>query len=962
MCALDQWSVGELRSLVSRAYPFADLGDRAFTATLDMLDGRYPSQEFSQLRPRIVWDRIAGSIRGRQGAQRLAVTSGGTIPDRGQYTVNLLTDGKRVGELDEEMVYELRPGETFVLGATTWKAVEITQSQVLVAPAPGEPGKITFWHGDAVGRPVEIGRAIGALTRDLLASDEGASLAHLTEKCRCDGPSAVALLAYLNDQRAATGEVPDDKTVVVERFRDQLGDWRVCVLTPYGTRVHTPWALAAQAKLQESLGLEVQSIASDDGFALRLVDADSVPQVDELLLEPEEVREAVTAQLHGSALFASRFRENAARALLLPRLRPGSRTPLWLQRQRSADLLRVASRYPDFPILAETYRECLGDVFDLDALSELMRRIRSRAVRVVDVETSTPSPFSSSLLFDYLAQYMYEGDTPLAERRAQALTLDRELLNELLGAEDLRELLNSEVIAQTELDVQGLDPDRWPRNADEAHDCLRRLGDLSETEAAARGIGAEFLAQLAVDHRATVLRVGGEQRWIASADAAMYRDALGVSLPMGLPEEFLRPMEGPLESLLSRWAQTHVPFVPSAPAHRWNLPADLISSELASMARRGDLVVGHFRPESAEPEFCSPEVLRILRRRSLAALRHEIEPVAPAILARFEPEWQGVGVEVRGIDRLAEIITQIQGYPLPVSVIERDVLASRMSGYSAQLLDQLVGSGEVVWIGRGPLGLADGKVALYLRKDVRKLARGTNDRDAAISDLRLPSSNRRLPTADSRLANSDLADLPTLLHRRLAQGACFFADLMGATGWTDGEAVLDALWDLVWAGVVTNDMFAPLRFAGPSRRRSRRGVGRLGPPRSHGRWSLVEHLLQPSVTDTERLHGQSEMLLQRYGVLTREHAAAEGISGGFVAIYPVLRSMEEAGRIRRGYFVEGLGGAQFALAGAVDRLRSRRGGESNVILLAATDPATAYGVTLPWPELRGRPRAPPEPM
>lgn len=938
MCAMDQWSVAELRKLVGRAYAFWELGDRSFTATLDMLDGRYPSEEFGELRPRIVWDRVNGTVRGRQGAQRLAVVSGGTIPDRGLYTVNIFDDGKRVGELDEEMVYELRPGETFVLGATTWKTVEITQSQVRVAPAPGEPGKITFWLGDAVGRPVEVGRAVGLLTRTLLEADEDDSNAILRDSCRCDENAAASLLAYLREQREVTGSAPDDRTIVVERFRDQLGDWRICVLTPFGARVHGPWSMAAQAALQETTGFEIQSIYSDDGFALRVVDAESSPPAAALFLQPDEVREAVAAQLHGSSLFASRFRENAARALLLPRTRRGARTPLWLQRQRSADLLKVAARYPDFPILAETYRECLTDVFDIPALVELMRGVGTREIRVVEVETTSPSPFSSSLVFDYVAQYMYEGDQPLAERRAQALTLDRELLNELLGSDDLRELLDGAVIAQTELDLQRLEEKRWPRDGDGAHEVLRRLGDLTDGEALARGVSDRWLRQLQAGNRVIKLRIGGEERWIASDDAALYRDGLGASLPTGLPDAFTRAVPDALSRLVNRWAQTHVPFERTAPAERWKLPMGTVETVLESLVAGGLVLAGQFSPLSREREYCSPDVLRILRRRSLAALRKEIEPVEPVALARFLPAWQGVGFQARGIDRLAEIIDQIQGVPIPVSVLERDVIASRMTGYTPQLLDQLVGAGEVAWIGRGALGSSDGRVSIYTRRDVRKLAT-------------IAEGARAVQPAP---ADEDPSVHETI-RRRLFRGPCFFGDLFDSAGGARSEDVLDALWDLVWAGEVTNDMFTPLRFAGFSPMTGRRGVGRLGPPRSLGRWSLVSDLVPTPAPATARLHRLAESLLQRYGVLTREEASGEGIPGGFAAIYPVLRTMEEGGRIRRGYFVEGLGGAQFALPGAVDRLRARGEDPAPIVLLAATDPANAYGVTLPWPSLKGRP-------
>ncbi len=481
MAALEEWRVEDLSQLLRRAYPYRGLGRRSLEAVLDMLSGRYPSEEFRELRPRLVWDRARGTVRARAGAQRLAVTNPGTIPDRGLYTVNLFEDGRpgrRVGELDEEMVFETRPGEAFVLGASTWKVVEITHSQVLVTPAPGEPGKIAFWHGDALSRPVELGRTLGRLTRELGSMPRLEAERRLRERAGFDERAARNLLAYLEDQAAATGAVPDDRTVVVERFRDEVGDWRVCILTPLGGKVHAPWALALQARLAERLGLEVQTMFTDDGLALRLLDSDRPLEVDELLPEPEEVEDLVRAQLPASALFAARFRENAARSLLLPRRRPGQRTPLWQQRQRSAGLLQVAASYPDFPILAETLRECLTDVFDLDALRQLLADVRARRVRVVAVDTEHASPFAASLLFDYVGQYIYEGDAPLAERRAQALTLDRELLAELLGTEELRELLDPEVVAEVELALQGLKPETFPRDADETHDLLARLGDL----------------------------------------------------------------------------------------------------------------------------------------------------------------------------------------------------------------------------------------------------------------------------------------------------------------------------------------------------------------------------------------------------------------------------------------------------------------------------------------------------
>ena len=931
MCAMDEWTVEDLGRVVRRAYPYSDLGPRAFESVLDMLSGRYPSDDFAELRPRIVWDRVAGRVRGRAGAQRLAVTNPGTIPDRGLYTVNLADDGRRVGELDEEMVYETRVGETFVLGASTWRIMEITPSQVLVAPAPGEVGKIAFWKADTPSRPVELGAALGKMVRELRAAEPLAAAKRLSERAGFDDRAIKNLLAYLEDQAAATGVVPDDRTVVVERFRDEVGDWRVCVHTPFGGRVHAPLALAMEARLQERLGVDVRAIWTDDGIALHLPEVESPPSLDELMLDPEEIEALVSAQLPGSALFAARFRDNAARSLLLPRRRPGLRTPLWQQRMRSAGLLQVAGQYPDFPILAETWREVMTDHFDMPALLGLLRSIRSREVRVVAVDTERASPFASSLLFAYVAEFMYEGDAPLAERRAQALTLDRELLAELLGSEDLRELLDPDAIAAVELELQGLLPERFPRDADEAHDLLVRLGDLTAGEAVARGISEEWLRALERERRAVPVRLAGESRWIAAEDAGRYREALGASLPIGLPDVFLVPGLDPLDSLLRRWARTHVPFVTADPAARWAVGSIAIEAALTRLAARGEVLAGEFRRAKEGREYCHPDVLRILRRRSLAALRHEVESVAPEAVARFLPAWHGVGAKATGIDRLLEVVFQLQGAALPASVIERDVIAARVSGYSPRLLDELISMGEVVWVGRGSLGTSDGKVALYLRGDAPRIVPEPAD-----------------PPED-KLHSSLRAHLKS-------RGASFFRDLYNACGGGDEEPILDALWDLVWSGEVTNDTFAPLRLLGPIARRSphRPRLPRLTQPRASGRWSLVADLVGAGAVPTERLHSAAGVLLQRYGVLTREAVVSEGWPGGFAALYPVLRAMEESGRIRRGYFVEGLGGSQFALPGAVDRLRALRDSGGGIIALAATDPANAHGSLLPWPRSDGR--------
>ena len=957
MSAMDTWGVEDLGRVVRSAYPFAGLGDRALESVLEMLSGAYPADEFAELRPRITWDRVAGTVRGRAGAQRLAVTSGGTIPDRGLFPVTLFEGaqpagpgagaggsagahargGRRVGELDEEMVYEMREGEVFMLGATSWRVVEITAQKVEVIPAPGEPGRVAFWHGDSVGRPVELGRLLGRTLRELATASDSTAEAGLQARHGFDERAARNLVAYVRDQQAATGAVPDDRTVVVERFRDQLGDWRLCVLTPLGARVHAPWAMAAAARLRDRLGVEVQRIHTDDGFALRLPDIDEPPDPSEVLLDPEEVVELVTAELGRSALFAARFRENAGRALLLPRRRPGERTPLWKQRQRSADLLSVAGRHPGFPILVETYRECLADVFDMPALQELLGDLRSRAVRLVVADTESASPFAGSLLFDYIAEFMYEGDQPLAERRAQALTLDRELLAELLGSAELRELLDPEAVALLELELQGLLGERFPRDADESHDLLRRLGDLSAGEAAARGVTPEWMAELERHRRAVRLRVAGEERWVAAEDAALYRDALGASLPVGLPEAHRAPTVDPLVALVRRYARVHVPFATGDPAQRLGVPSAAMEAALTRLAAQGEVLSGEFRPGRSGREWTHPEVLRTLRRRSLAALRREVEAVPVEALVRFLPAWHGVGLETRGTDRLVDVLGQLQGLALPASVLERDVLPARVAGYQPQQLDQLASLGEVVWVGRGAMGSGDGRVALYLRADAP-----------------------RLIPAPEQIVDGELH--AHVRHQLAARGAAFFHDLLRGAPARDPEELADALWDMVWAGEVTNDSLAPLRAVGPRRaggqRPGRRPLMRLAPPRAQGRWSLVADMLEPAVAPTERLHALASTLLQRHGVLVREAALGEGVLGGFASLYPVLRAMEETGRIRRGYFIEGLGGAQFALPGAVDRLRGLRephAATAGVVLLSAVDPANPHGVTVAWPERVGSP-------
>ncbi|MEI7032957.1 DEAD/DEAH box helicase [Streptomyces pratensis] len=994
MVALDSLQADDLLALVRRAAPFASLPESAFTAVLDMLAGRYPSDAFAELRPRVVWDRVAGTVTGRPGAQRLAVTSGGTIPDRGLFGVFLAgadpkKGGGRVGELDEEMVYESRVGDVFTLGTTSWRIEDITRDRVLVSPAPGVPGRLPFWKGDQLGRPLELGRALGAFLREIGGlSEEDARL-----RLRAAGLDAWAadnIVAYLDEQRRACGHVPDDRTILVERFRDELGDWRVVVHSPFGAQVHAPWALALSARLGERYGMDAQVMHADDGIVLRLPDADlmgldlfdfDAPSPDasggdagpggpaydsdqppvaaaDVVFDRGEVQQIVTDQVGGSALFAARFRECAARALLLPRRSPGKRTPLWQQRQRASQLLQVASEFGSFPIVLEAVRECLQDVFDVPGLTELMGDLEARRVRLVEVTTQEPSPFARSLLFGYVAQFLYEGDSPLAERRAAALSLDSHLLAELLGRAELRELLDPEVLTELERELQWLTEDRRIKDVEGVADLLRVLGPLTDAELAERGAEPAWAPQLASARRAIQVRIAGAARWAAIEDAGRLRDALGTALPVGVPEAFTEPVKDPLGDLLARFARTHGPFTAARAAERFGLGTAVTDGALQRLAASGRTVQGEFHPAGIGQEWCDATVLRRLRRRSLAALRQELEPVPPAALASFLPQWQHFGGNsLRGLDGLARAVEQLQGAPVPASALEKLVLPSRVTGYNPAMLDELTTTGEVLWAGAGALPGKDGWVSLYL---------------ADSAPLLVPAPH---PLELSSLHESVLTTLQGgygLFFRQIA-------DQVRATTHPDctDQQLADALWELAWSGRLTNDTLAPLRSllgsgktAGSTAHRSRRNVprgrygsltaagrpaSRTGPPTVSGRWSL----LPPGEPEaTHRAHALARTLLDRHGVVTRGAVQAEGVEGGFSATYRVLAAFEDNGRARRGYVVEGLGAAQFAMDGAVDRLRAastardRRdpGAPPQALVLAAADPANAYGAALPWPE------------
>ncbi|MDT0203353.1 ATP-dependent helicase [Nocardioides sp. AE5] len=939
--ALEPWDVDELFALARRTASFAHLPRSAYDATLDLLSGRYPSDEFAELRPRIVWDRVAGTITGRPGAQRLAVTSGGTIPDRGLFGVYLVGDAgrgsNRVGELDEEMVYESRVGDVFALGATSWRIEDITHDRVLVTPAPGVPGRLPFWKGDTLGRPAELGGAIGAWTRQVARQRRDTAIA-TARAAGLDDYAAGNLVDHLAEQVEACGVVPSDTTILVERFRDELGDWRLVVHSPWGTPVHAPWALAINARLRERYGTEASAVASDDGIVLRIPDTDAEPPTGEVVVfETAEIEEVVTREVGGSALFASRFRECAARALLLPRRDPGRRSPLWQQRQRSAQLLEVAAKYPSFPIILEAVREVLQDVYDLPGLVEVLAGIEQRRVRVVDVATQQPSPYARSLLFGYVAQFVYEGDSPIAERRAAALSLDQGLLAELLGRAELRELLDPDVLAEVEAELQRLVPTRHARDAEGVADLVRLLGPLTSDEIAERCQGdasAEWIAALVDARRVVPVRIGGVEHWAAIEDVARLRDGLGVPVPPGTPDAFTEPVEDPLGDLVARFARTHGPFTTAEVAARLGVGVAVVRQVLVRLSASGRVLDGEFRPGAPTgEEWCDAEVLRRLRRRSLARLRKEVEPVDPEVLGRFLPPWQGLGGSARGLDGLLGVIDQLAGCPVPASALEPLVLAARVADYEPSMLDELTASGEVVWAGHGSLPGTDGWVSLH---------------PAESAALTLPDPSAFAPDALHR----------SLLDALSSGGAWFFRQLSTMIGSTDDAALSNALWDLAWAGLVTNDTLAPLRTltaSGPTSHRTRRtGRARLpsrtGPPQTAGRWSMLPDL---DLDPTRRAHAAAEALLERHGVLTRGAVVAERTPGGFAAVYKVLSAFEESGHCRRGYFVAGLGAAQFGTAGAVDRLRTHVETVADkpvALALAATDPANPFGAALAWPE------------
>ncbi|OFL91656.1 ATP-dependent helicase [Corynebacterium sp. HMSC055D05] len=937
--AVEDLDVDEWYDTVRRAWPYRDLAREVFDSVIDLVIGVYPSTDFAELRPRAILEGTV--LKARPGAQRVAVTNAGTIPDRGMFGVFLLAGAedkapRRVGELDEEMVYESRVGDVFTLGASSWRIENITRDQVQVSPAPGHTGRLPFWTGDGLGRPYELGKAVGAFRREAKSAlDES-----LDERARAN------LLQYLDEQEEATGILPDEKTLVLERFTDELGDWRVVLHTPFGKGVNAAWALATGWRVAQETGMDAQAVAGDDGIVLRLPQGEREPDGAIFQFDADEIADIVTEQVGNSALFASRFRECAARALLLPRRNPGKRAPLWQQRQRAEQLLDVARNYPSFPIILETVRECLQDVYDLPALQEVMRDINTRRVRIAEVTTDQPSPFASSLLFNYTGAFMYEGDTPLAEKRAAALSLDPSLLAKLLGTVELRELLDADIIAEVDASLRRVGR---AETSEQFADTLRIVGPVPIDDLPTYTTVPLTSLEQSLGARMMLVRIGGREHVAQVLDAPLLRDGLGVPVPPGVPAQ-VQTIPDALAQLVGRWVRTRGPFVLRDLADAFGLAVGAAHAALMPLVDKDKVIEGRYRQGVEEQEYVAAEVLRIIRSRSLAAARAQTRPVSQSAYGRFLPSWSnvapvGVTPALRGADGVYSVIEQLAGVRLPASAWESHIFPSRVGDYSPVMLDELTANGEVAIVGAGKAGARDPWIMLLPADYAAQL----------------------MPQVEEPL----LSLTQTQVMEKVRRGGGFlFGDLLEPS--TTTEELREAMWDLVEAGFLAPDSFAPIRArlaggktAHRARRRPQRSRVRSGrtsfastvPPDMVGRWSLTP---TPDSDPTRRSVALGESLLDRYGVVTRGSVVAEDILGGFALAYKTLSGFEESGKAMRGYLVEGLGASQFSTPATIDRLRGHQDTDDvvgwpsgardpQVHVLAATDPANSYGAALPWP-------------
>ncbi|HYF94916.1 MAG TPA: DEAD/DEAH box helicase [Symbiobacteriaceae bacterium] len=908
MAAADDWQVDDLLAMLRRSYCYRDLTDRQLFSVLEMLSGRYPSEEFRELRPRIVWDRQENVIRGRDGAKHVAIRSGGTIPDRGYYGVYIRGTAVKLGELDEEMVYESRVGDTFQLGTASWKIETIEHDRVTVSEAFGTIPRAPFWKGDGLGRPFEMGQKLGAFIREVgdRLSDPGLP-AWLQRECHLDERAAWNLRQYLYDQVEATGALPHDRQISVEYFWDEIGDRRLVVHSPFGGRVNLAWSMVLKRRMRELLGLEAEMMQTDDGIFIRLPGADTPPPVEKMLrVDPATAEEMLLEEVGNTAVFGAYFRMNAGRALVLPRPQPGRRQPFWLQRLKAADLLQVARRYDSFPVVLETYREVLRDVLDMDGLRYVLTGLTTGEIGLQVMETDSPSPFAAAFLMNLVGAYMYEGETPKAERRSALLQMNRDLVKEVLGAESLRELLDPRAIAEVDRRLQRLAPDRQPRNADEVEDLLRWVGDLSLRELVGRGVQPEWLDEL--KGRVTLLPLGGEERWIAADDRGMYSDPAGHA-----------------GAIIRRFARNHGPFTPEEIMDRYGYDRETILRYLDVLRAEGILAAGEYTRGRTNREYCDTEILQQIHRQTLSLLRREVEPVDGPAFARFLLDWQGVGVKGAGAKSsgvphaLRRALSHLQGVPLPAEAWERDVVPARVPGYLPVWLDQMLAMGELHWA-----GLPGGKLAFYLPETVHAF------------------SPRLMAPPPAELS----AEQTAVLRALETSGADFLGGVARSSGLSP-TAALEVLWELAWLGLVTNDTFAPVRQvmrAGKAASRRGRPVSLQG---GTGRWSITSRLLRADSYGAPAA-AYAQVLLDRYGVVTREAVQSEDGPLTWSEVLAVLKQMELRGQVRQGYFIKDLSGAQFALPDAVEKLRAARENHAGAFrLVAACDPGNPYGSILP---------------
>ena len=992
--SVDDWRSDELFDLVRRAYPYHQLTRGAFDEVLAMLSGKYPSDIAAELEPRITWDRVSDRLIGTRAARMTAVISGGTIPDRGLYTVNL-PDRTRLGELDEEFVHESRMGDVFQLGSSTWRIAAIEHDRVVVTPAPGTPARMPFWHGEYMARSLMLSHRVGALRRQLASAP---SEEELRDQYGCDAATANSLIKYIAAQRAATGIVPDDRNIVIEQFRDETGAVRIVIHAAFGGRINAPWGMALAQRVREAIGnADLQVQTTDDGIMLRLPDLGISAPIQSLLgLTGLEAEQLVMEEVGSTSLFGARFRMNAARALLLPRGNPRRRMPLWLQRLKSLDLLQTVRQFPSFPILVETYREVLQEAFDMQGLKETLAEIGAGNIRIHSVQTDIPSPFAASLQFGFVMDWLYGDDTPRAEQRAALLSLDRAMLDEVMGGEGSDDI-TLEAIEQTLAERRGTAPGRRARTSDELAHLLDRAGDLSGEDVRARiastdeGVRGDPFQELLLANRTIAIQLGAEGRkewrFILTETYPRYISAFGVEVLArvratgelverpatdAIPDVLRNPAINPSvarREILARFLTQSGPVTVAEIHDRYGWEQRWIESRLAEWERTGKLVRGKFRRELKDTEWCSRKIVEIGRRRALASLRKQIEAVELPHFAAFMQRWQHVDERDRldGEPGTATALRQLYGVARPPVAWDRDYLRSRVRGYDPTWLSLFSASGEPVWAGEGKYDPESGAIPLAR---VRFFERGTGA-------TWMGEEPEAVLSAEATAVRDTIAK----------EGASFIRDIQAITGLTM-LSVREAIRELVAWGLITNDTVEALREIGrwrplmprttpdptswlpadyvPSQNRRivqrRPNLRRLpkwrrpdkpgaAPSSWSGRWSLLRRVgtLGPELPEEERAERVARQWLTRYGIVSRDWWRRERPPVSWRAIYRELKRLEFRGEVRRGYFVKGLGGAQFALPDAVEWLRAvalEEHAPSGYVVMAASDPANVYNLQL----------------